>query len=87
MSKENAAACNKTQKRLMETDKQNTEDEEKKQATTQSTSSEEEPKPKEEEKPTEEEHGKNVQEKREDEKMEVEPCPETVSSCEEKGKY
>lgn len=96
MSKENAAACTNKPEKLMETEKQTTEntaDEDNEQASvpasSQSTSSEEDRKPqisKEEEKPTEEERGKNVEEKREDEEMAVDPCPETAASSDEKGK-
>lgn len=66
----------------METDRQNKEGEEKeKEAATHP-----EPKEEEEEQPTKEEDGKRVQDKGEDEKMEVGPCTETASSCEETGK-
>ena len=96
MSKENVAACTNKEKKLMETEKQstqNTVDDANKQASVavsaQSTSSEEDHKPqtpKEEEKPTEEERGTNEEEKGEDKKMEVDPCSETAASGDEKGK-
>ena len=96
LSKENAAACTNKEKKLMETEKQstqNTADDDSKQASVavsaQSTSSEEDHKPqtpKEEEKPTEEERGTNEEEKGEDKKMEVDPCSETAASSDEKGK-
>lgn len=77
----------------METERENTADENKEQApiivSAQSTSSEDDCKPqssKEEEKPTEKEEGENVEEKERDEKMEVDPCPVTAASSDEKGK-
>lgn len=94
MTKENAAACTNKQKQL-ETEKQtthNTADEDSEQAiispSSQSTSSEEESKPqtsKEEGKLSQEQQETNEEEKRGDEKMEVDPCPETAVSNPEEG--
>lgn len=95
MSKENAAACTNKQKKLIETEKQTTQkttDDEGEQATISASSQNtlsEDRKPqtlKEEGKLSEEQWETNEEEKRGDEKMEVDPCPETAASSHEKGK-
>lgn len=93
LNKEIAAPCTNNQKKSPEIEKQNTADEDKEvaplTAATQSATSEEDCKPpnsKEEEKTTETEEGKSVEDKSEDSKMEVDPCPETEASSQEKGK-
>lgn len=90
MSKEKAAAGTNKKKKMAETEKQNKTEEDEKQTfvagSTQSSSSEDGQMLKEEEKPTKDGLVKTVEEKREDHQMEVDACPESAASGDEKGK-
>lgn len=96
LSKENASACTNSQKSQTETENktsQNTANEESEPATisasSECTSSEENGKPQLVEKEgdlTMDQQNTNEEEKRGDEKMEVDPHPETAASSPEKGK-